>query len=115
MKRNESFSSCNDQIQLAERELSAFAAAVAELFGADQARLSVEDWLDELELLEVSPRSTWGDWRSITIAASVRLANRLNVALHRQTLRGTSRTGTQVSPITSVQLFRFDTSVWMDS
>ena len=115
MKQNESFSSCNDQIQLAERELSAFTAAVAELFGADQARLSVEDWFDELQLMEVSPRSTRGDWRSITIAASVRLANRLNVALHRQTSRGTSRTGTQVSPITSVQLFRFDASVWMDS
>jgi hypothetical protein len=33
---------CTDQMHLAERELSAFIAAVAELFGADQARMSVE-------------------------------------------------------------------------
>lgn len=61
-----------------------FIAAVAELFGADQARMSVEDWLDELELMDASPRFTHRDLRDITIAASVRLANRLNVALHRQ-------------------------------
>jgi len=78
-------SSCTDQIHLAVREASAFIAAVTELFGADQARLSVEDWLDEWELMDVTPRSTHQDCRTVTIAASVRLANRLNVALHRQT------------------------------
>jgi hypothetical protein len=36
-----------DQMRLAERKLSAFIIAVAELFGADQARMSVEDGLDE--------------------------------------------------------------------
>ena len=99
MTQSESFSSSlyTDQMHLAERELSAFIAAVAELFGADQARMSVEDWLDESE----SPRSTRRDWRAITIAASVRLANRLNVALHRQSSLGTSTTGTEVSPIPS--------------
>src|SRR5215470_8104077 len=97
MKQSQSFSSYGDQIQLAERELSAFIAAVAELFGADQARLSVDDWLDELELMEVSRRSTRTDWRSITIAASVRLANRLNVSLHRQTSLGTWTPDTQTA------------------
>jgi hypothetical protein len=92
MKQSESFSdaSCTDQMLLAGRELSAFIAAVSELFGADQARASVEDWVDELELMEISPRSMHRDWRTITIAASVRLANRLNVALHRQTSPGIS-------------------------
>jgi len=70
---------CTAQIHLAERELSTFLAAVVELFGADQARLSIEDWLNELELMDISPRSTRRDWRAITIGASVRLANRLNV------------------------------------
>src|SRR5262245_22733853 len=103
MKQNESFSnsSCTDQIHLAERELSAFTAAVAELFGAEQAIVSAEDWLDELELMDASVRSTYRDWGTITIAASVRLANRLNVALHRQTSLGMSTTGTQISPILS--------------
>jgi hypothetical protein len=103
MMQSESFSSSlyTDQMHLAERELSAFITAVAELFGADQARMSVEDWLEESELMDVSPRSTHRDWQAITIAASVRLANRLNVALHRQRSLGTSTTGTHVSPIPS--------------
>ena len=107
MKQTESFSnsSCTDQIHLAERELSAFTTAVAELFGAEQARVSAEDWLDELELMDASPRSTRRDWRAITIAASVRLANRLNVALHRQTSLGMSTCATQVSPMPSSNYF----------
>jgi len=108
MSQSESFSSSlyTDQMHLAERELSAFIVAVAELFGADQARMSLEDWLEESELMDVSPRSTYRDWRAITIAASVRLANRLNVAHHQQSL-GTSEIGTEASPIPS--------SNWFDS
>ena len=107
MTQSESFSNSlyTDQMHLAERELSAFIAAVAELFGAEQARMSVEDWLDESGLIDVSPRSTHQDWRAITIAASLRLANRLNVALHRQRSLGASTTGTQVSPIPSSNCF----------
>jgi hypothetical protein len=107
MTQSESFSNppCTDQIHLAERELSAFIAAVAELFGRDQARMSVEDWLDESELMDVSLRSTHRDWRAITIAASARLANRLNVALHRQRSLDVSTTGSQVSPIPSSKCF----------
>jgi hypothetical protein len=33
---------------MAERELFAFVTAVAELFGSDQAEISAEDWLREL-------------------------------------------------------------------
>jgi len=111
MTQSESFSnsSYTDQTHLAERELSAFIAAVAELFGADQARMSAEDWLDESGLMDVSPRSAPRDWRAITIAASVRLANRLNVALHRQRSSGASTTGTQVLPIPSPSCF--DTTI----
>ena len=111
MTQSESFANWlyTDQTHLAERELSAFIAAVAELFGANQARISAEDWLDETELVDVSPRSTRRDWRAVTIAASVRLANRLNVALHCQRSLSTSTTGTQVSPIPSSN--RFDTSI----
>ncbi len=51
MDKEKSFgnSTCADQINMAERELSAFIRAVAELFGPEQARLSAEDWLDESE------------------------------------------------------------------
>src|SRR5271166_1707088 len=107
MTQSESFSSSlyTDQMHLAERELSAFIAAVAELFGADQARMSAEDWLDESGLMDESPRSTPRDWRAITIAASVRLANRLNVALHHQRSLGRSASGTKVSAIPSSNCF----------
>jgi hypothetical protein len=107
MTQSESFSNSlyTDQMHLAEHELLAFIAAVEELFGADQARMSAEDWLDESELMDVSLRSTPRDWRAITIAASVRLANRLNVALHRQRSLGASTTGTEVSPIHSSNCF----------
>ena len=111
MKQRESFSNslCTDELRLAERELSAFIAAVAELFGADQARMSAEDWLDESELMDVSPQSTRRDWRAITIAASARLANRLNAwtASDGETLQNmlAASTDTEVSPIPSLNCF----------
>ena len=71
-----------DQTHIAERELSAFIRAVTELFGSDQARLSAEDWLEESELPDSPPRSLSRNWSAITIAASARLANRLNAAQH---------------------------------
>jgi pimeloyl-ACP methyl ester carboxylesterase len=103
MKQSESFSNSlyTDEMHLAEHELSAFIAAVTELFGPEQARLSADDWLVESELMASPPRSTSRDWRTVTIAASARLATRLNVALHRQISLGTSRTDTKVSPIPS--------------
>jgi len=63
---------------MAERELAAFISAVTELFGSEQARLGAEDWLDELVSMETLPGLTSRDWRLITIAASARLANRVN-------------------------------------
>jgi hypothetical protein len=69
-----------EQTHLAERELSSFISAVTKLYGAEQARLSVQDWLDESELIDSQPLSTERSWRAITIAASARLASRLNTA-----------------------------------
>jgi hypothetical protein len=84
MDTKESFSNsiCKEQAQMAERELSAFISAVQELHGPEQAQLSAVDWLDELELVDRQPVSTSRDWRVVTIAASARLANRLNAARH---------------------------------
>jgi hypothetical protein len=81
MNGNESFrnSTCAEQIQIAEAELSAFMLAVAECYGAEQARLAAEDWLQESEFMDGRARSTRRAWRAVTIAASARLANRLEV------------------------------------
>jgi hypothetical protein len=61
----------------AERELAAFARAVEELFGPEQARLSIEDWMEELESMDWRSQMTVGDLRGLTIAATVRLASRV--------------------------------------
>jgi hypothetical protein len=84
MNTKESFSNsiCKEQTQMAEHELSAFISAVKELLGPEQAQLSAVDWLDELELMDSLPGSTSRDWRAVTIAASARLANRLNAGPH---------------------------------
>jgi hypothetical protein len=67
---------------LAERELSTFISTVKELLGSDQTQLWAVDWLDELELMDSQPGTTNRQWRAVTIAASARLANRLNAGPH---------------------------------
>ena len=52
----------------------------AELRTMPSGEFSAEDWLDELVLMEALPGLTSRDWRSITIAASARLANRVNAS-----------------------------------
>jgi hypothetical protein len=80
MNEHEAFSDSiyEEQVHLAERELSSFIAAVTASYGPEQAKLSAEDWLDESELIDGPPRSERRDWRAVTIAASARLANRVN-------------------------------------
>jgi hypothetical protein len=86
MNDNGSFSPSNfeDQSHLAERELASFIGSVRDLFGPEQARASTDDWLDEAELLDAPPRSTARDWRAVTIAASARLASRIDAPHYRQ-------------------------------
>ena len=81
-------SAYTEEMHMAEGELSAFLRAVKELYGPEQATLSAEDWLDEAELIDSPPRSTSRDWRAVTISASARLADRLNVAPLRQSRDG---------------------------
>jgi hypothetical protein len=93
-----------DQVHSAERELAAFIAAVRASYGPEEAELSAEDWNEESELMDSSPRSEVRNWRAATIAASARLANRLNVALSGQKPLGTATTGTEVSPIAAANV-----------
>jgi hypothetical protein len=102
MNPKESFCCLADagEMHMAERELSAFMNAVTKLFGPAQARLSVEDWLDESVLMDRPLRSTGRGWRAVTIAASARLANRLTVERRQRTAltRATGTNGLPVSP-----------------
>lgn len=67
---------CADFMAMAEQELSAFFNAVSRLFGPEQARLSVEDWVREVIEIAGLPASA-SEWRSITARASTRLASRV--------------------------------------
>jgi hypothetical protein len=70
---------CSDLMTKAERELAAFFSAVKELFGPEQARLSAEDWLNELVGMNGLPAST-REWRLITLEVAARLASRVSVS-----------------------------------
>jgi hypothetical protein len=107
MNSNHSFSISDyeNQAHIAERELSAFVTAVTELFGVDQARAATEDWLQEAELMDIPLRSTSRDWRSVTVAASARLASRIEASRHAVKSNAVS-TDTKVLPILSSDCFR---------
>jgi hypothetical protein len=72
-----------DEVQCADRELAAFISAVTKLYGAEQARISAKDWLDEAQEMDGVQRSARRNWRAVTIAASALLANRLNQSRRR--------------------------------
>jgi hypothetical protein len=80
MNERDSFSEWiyEQQTLLAERELSSFVAAVQELYGAEEARLAAEAWLEESDLIDSPPRSEVRDWHSVTIAAAARLTGRVD-------------------------------------
>jgi hypothetical protein len=81
---------CGDLLTTAERELTAFFNAVTKLFGSEQAEISAEDWLHELEAIDDlqiddlrindQPGST-RQWRQLTVKVMARLASRVNVSL----------------------------------
>ena len=75
VSQNHHNSACADSMISAEQELTAFFSSVRELFGIEQAKISAEDWLDELEAINL-PAST-RDWRRITINAATRLAGKV--------------------------------------
>jgi hypothetical protein len=76
-RSSNSSSPCADlMMMMAERELSAFFNAIAQLFGPEQAELSAEDWLQELIEIDGLPASA-REWRWLTAKASTRLASRV--------------------------------------
>jgi hypothetical protein len=57
-------------------KLCSFIKAVTQLYGQEQAKASMEAWLEESDLLDSPPRSDDRNWRAVTIAAAARLASR---------------------------------------
>ena len=58
----------------AEKELTAYARTVQKLFGSEQARQSVEGWLEKLESMDWPAAEAIPDWRLVTLAAARQLA-----------------------------------------
>ena len=69
----------------AEKELAAFVHAVQELFGSEQARQSIEDWMEELASMNLPKRHADPTWREITNASAIRLASRVKAPSLRHT------------------------------
>jgi len=61
----------------AENELTVLYSAVIQLFGFEQAQLTMDDWLSELEAMEWPAESPIPNWRRPTLAAVSRLADRV--------------------------------------
>ena len=87
-------------VRKTERELGAFISAVTQLYGAEQARLSAIDWLDQFESINDVSGSTTHDWRLVTIRAAACLVNRLHVKSPMSNI-GAPPTDTKVSAIPS--------------
>ncbi len=66
---------CAELLDMAQRELTALFRAVTELFGTEQAELSAEGWLDEVEGRDTLPASA-REWRQITVRVIAQLAER---------------------------------------
>ena len=79
-------SNCADLAKMAERELTSFFNAVASLFGDEQAELSAQEWLREVDKAEHLPEST-REWRRISLKVSSRLATRVNAGPHSEILQ----------------------------
>jgi len=69
------------RLRVAERHLAAFARAVNELYGPEQAQQSVQDWIEELESMDWPAGEAAPDWRRVSIAAAARLARRVQGAI----------------------------------
>jgi hypothetical protein len=76
---------CRKFATVAEQELGAFFRAVTKQFGSEQATLSAEDWLHELETSTGIPASM-REYRLITIRVAKRLADRVNMPATRAAL-----------------------------
>ena len=77
MATNNHNPNCACLMSMAERELGAFLSAVTESYGSEEARISAEDWLDELESMDGPPEFASCELRVITITAAERLAARV--------------------------------------
>ena len=99
-----SYSNYEEQAHLAERELDEFIKAVTEWLGLERVEAAIGDWLDESDLIDAPPLSISRNWHAVTVAASARLSNHVEVPQHRQiSLRAYS--DTKVSFIPSFSCF----------
>ena len=60
-----------------ERELNSFINSMASLIGPGASRSLTELWLNELACMEWIPGSESFNWRSVSVSASLKLANRV--------------------------------------
>ena len=98
---------CEEQLHLAEGELVSFLAAVTELYGPGQARLSAEGWLDESEIMDSPPR--YDTWQTIAVIIVSCHDLFLKIALHSTVGSHSSNRmgGLEIRRILHLQRFRY--------
>jgi hypothetical protein len=73
-----------DLLRTAERELSAFYAAILRRYGPEEARRAAYDWIEEMETMDWTSDRVVPNWRHVSIVAADYLA--LRVVQNPQTL-----------------------------
>ena len=61
-----------------EKEFAAFCVAVWNMYGAEEARLAAEDWIEALEMVDWPVDGALPNWRQVTIVAADCLASRIS-------------------------------------
>jgi hypothetical protein len=70
---------CVDQLLIGvEKELAAFYATVFNMYGVEEARLAVDDWIKALEMVDWPVDGALPNWRQVTIVAADCLATRIS-------------------------------------
>ena len=66
-----------DLLRTAERELSAFYAAILRRYGPEEARRAAYDWIEEMETMDWPLDETIPNWRHISIVTADCVASRV--------------------------------------
>src|ERR1700679_3886724 len=67
---------CREQIEVATREMGAYATAVHELFGKKEAASAAEEWIEAVERVMTPLIEGYPNWRQVTVTAASKLSIR---------------------------------------
>ena len=84
------YDDCQKQIHAAEREMGALVTAVRSLYGGTEASRAAEDWLELADDIGATLVKRYPEWPDISLAVTIRLADRRVQALNQAVTGGSS-------------------------